>query len=131
MDSVPSGSRYFISHIGPAGGDRLPKGQRVHSVPMAPQVRELLLRLAPADLDLDGRVFPGEKGGAMDGSALHRRYVKALQRAGVRRLRFHDYADLFVMPTSMRRSCSERFRAGGGRHNQSASRKAMSVSGGR
>ena len=31
------------------GGDRLPKGQRVHSVPMAPQVHELLPRLAPAD----------------------------------------------------------------------------------
>ena len=30
-----------------AGGDRLPKGQRVHSVPMAPQVRDLLLQLAP------------------------------------------------------------------------------------
>jgi integrase len=78
-----------------AGGDRLPKGQRVHSVPMAPQVRELLLRLAPADIDPEARVFPGEKGGAMDGSALHRRYVRALQRAGVRRLRFHDLRHTF------------------------------------
>jgi len=95
MDSVPSGSRYFISHIGPAGGDRLPKGQRVHSVPMAPQVRELLLRLAPTDIDPDARVFPGEKDDAMDGSALHRRYVKALRRAGVRRLRFHDLRHTF------------------------------------
>ena len=31
----------------------------------------------------------------MDGSALHRRYVKALQRAGVRRLRFHDLRHTF------------------------------------
>jgi integrase len=78
-----------------AGGDRLPKGQRVHSVPMAPQVRDLLLQLAPERLDPDARVFPGEKGDAMDGSALHRRYVKALQRAGVRRLRFHDLRHTF------------------------------------
>src|SRR5215203_451274 len=78
-----------------AGGDRLPKGQRVHSVPMAPQVRDLLLQLAPERLDPDARVFPGEKGDAMDGSALHRRYVKALQRAGVRRLRLHDLRHTF------------------------------------
>ena len=56
------------------GGDRLPKGQRVHSVPMAPQVDELLLRLRPAEVDPDARVFPGEMGDAMDGSALYRRY---------------------------------------------------------
>ncbi len=78
-----------------AGGDRLPKGQRVHSVPMAPQVRDLLLQLAPDPADPDARVFPGEKGDAMDGSALHRRYVRALQRAGVRRLRFHDLRHTF------------------------------------
>ena len=59
------------------GGDRLPKGQRVHSVPIAPQVYELLLRLAPDERDPDARVFPGEKSGAMDASALYRRYVKA------------------------------------------------------
>jgi integrase len=77
------------------GGDRLPKGQRVHSVPMAPQVYDVLLRLAPDELDPDGRVFPGEKAGAMDASALYRRYVKAQQRAGVRRLRFHDLRHTF------------------------------------
>jgi integrase len=77
------------------GGDRLPKGQHVHSVPMAPQVYELLARLAPAELDPDARVFPGEKGDAMDASALYRRYVKAQQRAGIRRLRFHDLRHTF------------------------------------
>ncbi len=77
------------------GGDRLPKGQRVHSVPMAPQVYELLLRLAPDELDPDARVFPGEKAGAMDASALYRRYIKAQERAGIRRLRFHDLRHTF------------------------------------
>ena len=77
------------------GGDRLPKGQRVHSVPLAPQVLELLTRLAPAEPDPDARVFPGEGGDAMDASALHRRYVKAIERAGIRRLRFHDLRHTF------------------------------------
>jgi len=70
--------------------DRLPKGQRVHSVPMAPQVAELLRRLAPADRDPDARVFPGTLGGAMDASALYLRYIRTIQRAGIRRLRLHD-----------------------------------------
>jgi integrase len=77
------------------GGDRLPKGQRVHSVPMAPQVYDALTRLAPAELDPDARVFPGEKAGAMDASALYRRYVKAQQRAGIQRLRLHDLRHTF------------------------------------
>src|SRR4051794_28548285 len=77
------------------GGDRLPKGQRVHSVPMAPQVYDVLLRLAPDELDPDARVSPGEKAGAMAPSALYRRYVKAQARAGIRRLRFHDLRHTF------------------------------------
>ena len=77
------------------GGDRLPKGQRVHSVPMAPQVYELLLRLRPADVDQDARVFVGEMGGAVDGSALYRRYKLAHAAAGVRTLRFHDLRHTF------------------------------------
>jgi integrase len=77
------------------GGDRLPKGQHVHSVPMAPQVHELLTRLAPDQPDPDARVFVGEKGDAMDASALYRRYVKAQGRAGIRRLRFHDLRHTF------------------------------------
>jgi integrase len=77
------------------GGDRLPKGQRVHSVPMAPQVHDVLLRLRPADVDPDARVFPGEAGGAMDGSALYRRYKLAQHAAEVRMLRFHDLRHTF------------------------------------
>jgi hypothetical protein len=40
----------------------------------------------------------------MDSSALRRRYVAALKRAELRVLRFHEYADLLVMPTSARKS---------------------------
>jgi integrase len=77
------------------GGDRLPKGQRVHSVPMAPQVHDMLTPLRPDDVDPDARVFPGERGGAMDASALDRRYKLAQQAANVRPLRFHDLRHTF------------------------------------
>ena len=78
-----------------AGGDRLPKGQRVYSVPMAAQVHDLLTELKPVDAGPEDRVFPGEQGEAMDGSALYRRYKKAQQHAGLRPLRFHDLRHTF------------------------------------
>ena len=78
-----------------AGGDRLPKGQRVYSVPMARQVADVLMRLRPDEVEPDARVFPGEAGAAMDGSALYRRYKKAQQGADLRPLRFHDLRHTF------------------------------------
>ena len=78
-----------------AGGDRLPKGQRVYSVPMARQVADVLMRLRPDEVDPDTRVFRGEAGVAMDGSALYRRYKKAQQGAELRPLRFHDLRHTF------------------------------------
>jgi integrase len=74
-----------------------PKSGKVRSVPMAPDVATALARLA----DLRGRagdddlVFVGELGGYLDGSALRRRYLEALARAGLRRLRFHDLRHTF------------------------------------
>jgi integrase len=78
-----------------AGGDRLPKGQRVYSVPMARQVADVLMRLRPDEVDPDARVFPGGHGAAMDGSALYRRFKKAQKDAEVRPLRFHDLRHTF------------------------------------
>ena len=78
-----------------AGGDRLPKGQRVYLVPMARQVADVLVRLRPDGVDPDARVFPGELGVAMDGSALYRRYKKAQQGRRLRPLRFHDLRHTF------------------------------------
>jgi len=79
------------------GGDRLPKGQRVHSVPAAQQVLDFLRRVQATQLDPlpDDRVFPGPEAGAMDGSALYRRYREVQQAAGVRALRFHDLRHTF------------------------------------
>jgi integrase len=80
-----------------AGGDRLPKGQRVHSVPAAQQVLDFLRRVQDTQHDPqpDDRVFAGPEGGAMDGSALYRRYREFQKAAGVRPLRFHDLRHTF------------------------------------
>jgi hypothetical protein len=48
----------------------------------------------------DDFVFAGELGLPLDGHALSGRYHRALEIAGLRRLRFHEYADVFVMPMS-------------------------------
>jgi integrase len=74
-----------------------PKSGKVRAVPLAPDVAAALDRLAdsrPGAAD-DDLVFVGELGGYVDGSALRRRYLLALERAGLRRLRFHDLRHTF------------------------------------
>ena len=79
-----------------------PKTGRVRSVPLAPQVAEALAGLPGPDQD--ALVFAGADGNYLDRSALRRRYRKAQAAGGLPRLRFHEYADLLVMPTLPRRS---------------------------
>ncbi|MEX1141109.1 MAG: tyrosine-type recombinase/integrase [Thermoleophilaceae bacterium] len=74
-----------------------PKSGKVRSVPLSPDVASALTRLRDrgrwtGDDDL---VFPGRSGGFLDGRALRRRYQDALDRAGLRRLRFHDLRHTF------------------------------------
>ena len=74
-----------------------PKSARVRSVPLAPDVAEALARLgqrghATRDDDL---VFLGDAGAYLDASALRRRYDRALKRADLRPLRFHDLRHTF------------------------------------
>ena len=73
-----------------------PKSGLTRTVPMAEQVQKLLKahrKLVPNDrADL---VFPGERAEYLDGAALRRRYKKALERARLRRLRFHDLRHTF------------------------------------
>ena len=99
---------------------------------MVPVVATTLAKLLQRDSFTgdDDLIFVSETGGHVDGSALRRRYKLAQTRAKLRPIRFHEYADLFVMPTLPRRFCSGRFFLSRSRHNQSASRKARSVSGG-
>lgn len=79
------------------GALTVPKSGRARAVPMAPEVARALARLsqrgqATGEEDL---VFVGDLGGFMCGSALRRRYIEALDRAGLKRLRFHDLRHTF------------------------------------
>jgi integrase len=77
--------------------EKMPKGKRVRSVPMIPAVIDSLGRLKERgylteDADL---VFCNTSGGHLDAWALRRRYYRALQKAGLRRIRFHDLRHCF------------------------------------
>ncbi len=72
--------------------EKAPKGKRVRSVPMTPDVIDALGRHKErehfaADDDL---VFCSTVGGYLDSWALRRRFYRALDRAGLPRVRFHD-----------------------------------------
>jgi len=79
------------------GAMTTPKSGRVRSVPMAPEVAEALARLGTREhfTGDDDPVFIGLSGSYLDASALRRRYVAALKRAGLRQLRFHDLRHTF------------------------------------
>lgn len=89
-----------------AGHLTTPKSGKVRAVPMAPDIASALAQLGRREnwVDDDDLVFAGELGGYLDGSALRRRYKEALSRTGLRPLRFHEYADVLVMPTLARKS---------------------------
>ena len=73
-----------------------PKSGLTRTVPVADQVQKLLK--AHRKTVANGRdqlVFPGERGEYLDGSALRRRYKKALEDAKLRSLRFHDLRHTF------------------------------------
>jgi len=74
-----------------------PKSGRVRAVPMAPEVAEALARLGAREhfTGDDDPVFIGLTGSYLDASALRRRYIAALKRAGLRELRFHDLRHTF------------------------------------
>ena len=74
-----------------------PKSGKVRSVPMAPDVAEALAKLGQREhwTGDDDLVFVGQAGGYLDGRALRRRYDSALERAGLRKLRFHDLRHTF------------------------------------
>lgn len=73
-----------------------PKSGLTRTVPMAEQVRDLLKAHKKAVPQGRGDlVFPGERGEYLDGSALRRRYKKALKAAKLRPLRFHDLRHTF------------------------------------
>lgn len=74
-----------------------PKSGKVRSIPLAPEVARVLAKLAQRELFAgeDDLVFVGNFGSYLDDSALRRRYKRALKRAGLRQLRFHDLRHTF------------------------------------
>ena len=80
-----------------AGQLSTPKNDKTRSVPMAREVAAALAQLGQRERFTgdDDLVFPGTFGGFLDADALSRRYGKALERAGLRRLRFHDLRHTF------------------------------------
>jgi integrase len=98
--------------------------------------RYLHRRDHPVPAEPTEAVFTSAVGTRLTYCNVHLAFKRIVRHAGLKprsaecRPRPHEYADLFVMPTRLRRSCSGRFRTSGCRHNQSASRKASSASGG-
>jgi integrase len=95
VDFAASAIRVRASYAG--GALTTPKSGHVRSVPMAADVAETLARLGQRQrwISQDDLVFPGELGGYLDASALRRRYDRALRRAALRPLRFHDLRHTF------------------------------------
>jgi integrase len=95
VDFAASAIRVRASYSG--GAVTMPESGRVRSVPMAPDVEKGLAQLGQREQSTgaDELVFAGDVGAYLDGSALRRRYDRALKRAGLRPLRFHDLRHTF------------------------------------
>ncbi len=79
------------------GGESSPKSGKARSVPLVREVAVALARVGQrerftADSDF---VFAGAAGGHLDSRELRDGYKAALDRAGLRRLRFHDLRHTF------------------------------------
>ena len=74
-----------------------PKSGRVRSVPMVDQVLRALDGLSRRELFVAGEdlIFGTQTGWFFDDSRVRRRYHAALDRAGLKRLRFHDLRHTF------------------------------------
>ena len=78
-------------------GEKAPKSGKVRSVPLVPELVGPLDRLSRREhfTDDDELVICSPLGEHVDAWTLRRRYNRALERAGLRRLRFHDLRHCF------------------------------------
>jgi len=74
-----------------------PKSRKSRTVPMEEKVAKTLkqLKRRPRHTANKDHVFAGRDGSPLDGSALRRRYIRTLNAAGLRQLRFHDLRHTF------------------------------------
>ena len=74
-----------------------PKSGRLRSVPMVDQVLRTLDALSRRELFVAGEdlIFGTQTGSFFDDSRVRRSYHRALDRAGLKRLRFHDLRHTF------------------------------------
>lgn len=79
------------------GREKVPKGKRVRSVPMTPDVIDALASLKEREhfTEDDDLVFCSTVGTYLETWALRRRFYKAIERAGLRRIRLHDLRHYF------------------------------------
>jgi integrase len=79
------------------GREKVPKGKRVRSVPMMPEVIDTLAALKDREhfTGDDDLVFCSEVGDHLDHFKLRKRFYAALDTAGLRRIRFHDLRHCF------------------------------------
>jgi integrase len=79
------------------GSFGVPKSGRVRSVPLIDQAARALDGLSRRErfVDDDDLVFPNEVGDPIDDGHLRARFYDALDRAGLRRMRFHDLRHTF------------------------------------
>jgi integrase len=77
--------------------EKIPKGKKVRSVPMAPAVVDELGRLKERDhfTGDDDLVFANLTGGHLNAWGFRRRYYRAIKAAGLPRLVFHDLRHTF------------------------------------
>jgi integrase len=90
-------SLYIAESVGVEKDERArPKWQSTRSLPLAPQLAQVLAAWRPDDAEDDDLVFPSELGGKLDGSALRRRYAVARDKAALRALPFHSLRHTFA-----------------------------------
>jgi integrase len=99
-----TGSALTISRSLSSGVEGTTKNGHVRGVPMADQAAAALDRLSQREdfVSPDDYVFANRLGRRLDASALRRRFERARGAAGLEPLRFHEYADVFVIPTLAR-----------------------------
>lgn len=79
------------------GEEKIPKGKRVRSVPMMPDVVNALAKMKEREnfTGDDDLVFVNEVGEHVDHFGLRKRFYVALEKAGLRRVKFHELRHAF------------------------------------